>query len=70
MSKIRADILEQARRLRPVIEKAAESLSDYDASIAPALFPALKQDGRLVSTGTHIGRLQKVEGATVDVINE
>ena len=67
MSKIRADILEQAHRLRPVIEKAAESLSDYDASIAPALFPALKQDGRLVSTGTRINWRGTIKRAAVDL---
>jgi len=67
MSKIRADILEQAHRLRPVIEKAAESLSDYDASIAPALFPALKQDGRLVRTGTRINWRGTIKRAAVDL---
>ena len=67
MSKIRTDILEQARRLRPVIEKAAESLSDHDASTAPTLFPALKQDGALVKAGTRINWRGIVKRAAVDL---
>ena len=67
MSKIRTDILEQARRLRPVIEKAAESLSDHDASIAPTLFPALKQDGQLVRAGTRINWRGTIKRAAVDL---
>ena len=67
MSKIRTDILEQARRLRPVIEKAAESLSDHDASIAPTLFPSLKQDGQLVRAGTRINWRGTIKRAAVDL---
>ena len=67
MSKIRTDILEQARKLRPMIEKAAESLSDRDASTAPTLFPALKRDGALVKAGTRIHWGGKVKRAAVDL---
>ena len=47
-------LIELARKLRPLIEKAALSLSDADASVAPTLFPRLKGDGSLVSHGTRI----------------
>ncbi len=45
---------EKARALRPIIEKAAASLSDADASMSAELFPKLKQDGSLVEAGTRI----------------
>lgn len=67
MSNYRADILEQARRLRPIIEKAAVSLDDKDASVAPALFPALKRDGALVKAGTRINWHGVVKRAAVDL---
>ena len=64
---MRNDILEQARKLRPIIEKAAESLTDADASIAPTLFPSLKQSGKLVKAGTRINWKGKVKRAAVDL---
>ena len=36
------DYIERARQLRPLIEKASESLSDEDAFSAPELFPNWK----------------------------
>lgn len=45
---------EKARQLRPLIEKAAASLSDADASMSAELFPQLKYDGSLVEAGTRI----------------
>lgn len=62
---MRNDILEQARKLRPIIEKAAESLTDADASVAPTLFPALKQDGQLVKAGTRINWRGEIKRAAV-----
>ena len=67
MSNYRTDILEQARKLRPIIEKAAKSLSDFDASEAPTLFPTLKQDGQLVKAGTRINWHGVVKRAAVDL---
>lgn len=67
MSNMRTDILEQARKLRKVIEKAVVSLDDATASTAPTLFPALKQDGALVKAGTRINWLGKVKRAAVDL---
>lgn len=47
-------LIELARKLRPFIEKAALSLDDADASVAPSLFPRLKGDGSLIEHGTRI----------------
>ena len=67
MSNFRTDILEQARKLRPVIEQAAQSLDDATASTAPTLFPALKQDGQLVKVGTRINWRGAIKRAAVDL---
>lgn len=45
---------ERARKLRALIEAAAGSLSDADASAGAELFPKLKGDGSLVEGGTRI----------------
>lgn len=47
-------LVELAQKMRPLIEKAAISLSDADASIAPEMFPRLKGDGSLIEHGTRI----------------
>ena len=47
-------LVELAQKMRPLIEKAAISLSDADASVAPSLFPRLKGDGGLIEHGTRI----------------
>lgn len=52
---------EKAYALRAVIEKAAASLSDADASMSVELFPKLKQDGSLVEAGTRINWNGKVK---------
>ena len=44
----------QALKLRGCIETAAQALDDQSASGAPALFPALNQNGALISAGTRI----------------
>lgn len=67
MSNYRKDILDQARKLRPVIEQAAQSLDDATASTAPTIFPALKQDGKLVRTGTRINWRGTIKRAAVDL---
>lgn len=67
MSNYRTDILEQARKLRPVIEQAAQSLDDATASTAPTIFPALKRDGKLVRTGTRINWRGTIKRAAVDL---
>lgn len=60
---------EKARRLRPIIEKAAASLDDKDASMSAELYPHLKQDGSLVEAGTRInwkGEVVKAAAALWD----
>lgn len=59
--------LERARKLRAMIEAAAGNLTDADASTAAELFPRLKQDGSLVSSGTRINWYGKVKRAAVDL---
>lgn len=46
--------IEQARKLRPLMVKAAQSLDDKDASEAVALFDGMRYDGSLISAGTRI----------------
>ena len=52
---------EKARHLRPLIEKAAVSLDDKDASQAVELLRKLKQDGSLVDAFTRINWHGKVK---------
>lgn len=51
---------EKARALRQIIEKAAVSLSDADASMSAELFPQLKRDGSLIEAFTRINWKGKV----------
>lgn len=51
---------EKARTLRPLIEKAAVSLTDADASMSVELFPKLKYDGSLIEAFTRINWKGKV----------
>ena len=60
-------LIEKARVLRTLIEKAVQSLDDKDASEAPTLFPRLKQDGSLVRAGTRICHNGEVKKAAVDL---
>lgn len=60
---------EKARQLRPLIEKAAVSLDDADASMSAELFPQLKQDGSLIEANTRInwkGKVMKSAAALWD----
>lgn len=58
---------DEALRIRAIVERAAASLDDADASAAPTLFPRLKQDGSLVSAGTRINWGGTVKRAAVDL---
>jgi len=51
---------EKALRLRAIIEKAAASLADSDASMSAELFPKLKYDGSLIEAHTRINWKGKV----------
>lgn len=57
----------EAKTIRGFIETAAEVLDDATASQAPTLFPALKEDGSLVSVGTRINWKGVVMRAAVDL---
>lgn len=57
----------QALKLRGCIETAAQALDDQSASGAPALFPALNQNGALISAGTRINWGGTVKRAAVDL---
>jgi hypothetical protein len=59
--------IEDARRLRPIIEQATASLDDKTASEAAVLFPALKGDGSLVKAGTRINWNGTIKKAAVDL---
>ena len=58
---------EEAYKLRAIIEKAAVSLDDRDASEGASLFPRLKQDGSRVKVGTRINWHGTVKVARVDL---
>lgn len=58
---------EEARKLRAIVERAAESLDDKSASEGAVLFPRLKQDGRLVSAGTRINWNGTIKRAATDL---
>ena len=59
--------IEQARKLRPIIEKAAASLDDKTASEGAVLFLRLNGDGSLIKTGTRINWHGVLKQAAVDL---
>ena len=62
---------ENARHLRPIIEKAAASLDDKDASMSAELYPHLKYDGSLIEPYTRInwhGEVLKAAAALWDTV--
>lgn len=62
-----SEYINKARKLRPYIVQASASLDDASASNAAELFPALKQDGSLVSAGTRINWHGVIKRAAVDL---
>lgn len=59
--------IEQARKLRPMVVKAAQSLDDKDASEAVALFDGMRYDGSLIEAGTKINWNGVLKRASVDL---
>lgn len=57
----------EALRLRSIVEKAAASLPDKEASEGLSLFPRLKQDGALIRAGTRINWNGTIKKAAVDL---
>lgn len=62
--------IEQARKLRPLLVKAAQSLDDKDASEAVALFDGMRYDGSLIKAGTRINWGGTLKQAAVDLWDE
>jgi len=60
-------LIQLACKLRPLIEKAALSLNDQNASEGVQLFPRLLRDGRLVKAGTRINWHGVIKRAAVDL---
>lgn len=60
-------LVELAKKLRPLIEYAAQGLTDQDASKGAELFPRLKRDGSLIHVGTRINWHGKIMRAGVDM---
>ena len=59
--------IEQARKLRQIIEQATESLDDKDASESVALFSRLKGYGSLIKAGKRINWNGVLKQAAVDL---
>lgn len=59
--------IEEAKRLRKIIEKAVESVDDKDSSEAVELFPTLKNDGKLIKAGTRVNYNGVIKKASVDL---
>lgn len=60
-------ILEKAYKMRPIIEVAMASLEDKVASQAVELSPTLKQDSKLIKSGTRINWNGVLKRAAVDL---
>jgi hypothetical protein len=58
-------VLENARKLRTIVEQASKSLDDKTASTAVLLFPRLKEDGSLITGGTRINWNGTIKKAAV-----
>ena len=61
------DLIELAHKLRPIIEKAMESVDDKTASEGATLFPRLKGDGSLIAAGTRINWHGTLKRAAADL---
>lgn len=59
--------IENARRLRPIVEHAMQSVDDKTASEAAQMFPVLNGGGSLVKSGTRINWNGTVKRAAVDL---
>ena len=62
--------IEHARKLRPLMVKAAQSLDDKDASEAVAMFDDMRYDGSLIKAGTRINWNGTLKQAAVDLWDE
>lgn len=60
-------LIELARKLRPIIEQAAQSLDDKTASEGAELFGTMRYDGSLILSGVRINWHGTVKKAAVDL---
>lgn len=60
-------LVELARKLRPLIEKAAAALDDQEASNGVDLFQKLKNNGALIKGGTRINWRGHLKRAAADL---
>lgn len=60
-------IIDRAKALRKLIEHAAESLTDKEASAGAEIFPTLKADNSLIVSGTRINWRGTLKRAAVDL---
>lgn len=61
------DHIARAKKLRPIIEQAAQSLDDKTASAAPEIFGGMRNDGALIKAGTRINWFGVLKQAAVDL---
>lgn len=61
------EIIERARKLRQVIEKAMEKENDKTASEAAELYPKMTFGGNLINAGTRINWKGEVRKAAADI---
>ena len=59
--------IENARKLRPIVEKAVHSLDDKTASMATTLFGTMQYNGALIPAKTRINWKGKLKRAAVDL---
>lgn len=59
--------IEQARKLRPIIETAMTGTDDKTASAAVELLPTMKYDGGFIKAGTRINHGGELKRAAVDL---
>lgn len=60
-------VLDNARKIRSLLMKIVNNLSDADASIAPDMFPRLKEDGKAIYAGTRINWNGVIKKANVSL---
>ena len=58
---------DEARRMKPYIQKGAQSLTDQEASFVPTLYGGMAYDGSLIKHGTKINWKGILKRAAVDL---
>ena len=58
---------DEARRMKPYIQKGVQSLTDQEASFVPTLYGGMAYDGSLIESGTKINWKGSLKRAAVDL---